>query len=245
MAYNELEMEMLFKKAWKIYPSKEKELSALKAFKVMLRSGEDWKMFLKAVEIYALDTAGDEYHYNFGNFIREEHWKDIIDGAKNPDEYLRLLKEKEDECLEIIETWNNLRKKHWCAVLSERDKIPIVKKALANEYFRNNWKEALLRAAVIFEFRFRYDDWRCNIIISIRWFCKVEPESHTVLRIMEGEFGSAVDRRNKEVCPIALKELTPTDRKELIDLWNDIRAGKITEDEKPKKKKKRNLEDLL
>lgn len=221
MSYNSLEIELLFDKVWELYPNKAKESSARKAFKVLLKTGGAYKEFENAVKIYALESRSDEYHYHFSNFINEDHWKDCLDAHKSPEEYIARLERVEKLAYEVIDKWNAACKKHWCPVLSPQKKVALVLQALRDDDFKQHWEVALQKAEGVFRFKFRDGDWRQNIILSLRWFCNTHADKHTVLRLLENEFGYE-QREEKVKERKSQTELTEQERSESIDLWNEV-----------------------
>lgn len=221
MAYTAFEIEVIFDRLWELYPNKAKESSARKALTVALKTGEDHHQIEQAVKIYALETRGDEYHYHFSNFINEHHWKDIIDAHSNVDHYLRSLEENERTARKVIECWNLSCKPHWCKVTSPDKKIAIAIQALRDADFRASWEVALQKATGIFKFKFKDGDWRANIVLSIRWFCNVSTDKHTVLKILEGEYGKEQGeykpRYRENETPLTQKE-----RDEVMKMWHEV-----------------------
>lgn len=222
MAYTTLEIEVIFDRLWEMYPNKAKESSARKALTVALKTGEDHRDIEQAVRLYALETKGDDYHYHFSNFINEHHWKDMLDAHKNVDAYIQKLEEQEKTARRVIDKWNEVRRSHWCVVASPEKRVPIVLQALKDPDFQASWEIALEKASNVFRYKFREGDWRNGIVLSIRWFCNTSSDKHTVLRILEGEYG--IEQKEEQVSKRGLerRELTKQEKEELIKDWNEV-----------------------
>jgi hypothetical protein len=238
MSYNDLEISVIFDNLWEIYPSNERPAAAKKALKVALKTGMDDKEFEKAVRIYALENEGAEFHYHFVNFINDEHWKDILSYHKNAQEHIKLLEDRRKLARSIISEWNDSCRSHWCQCLDVELRIPIVVAALSNEPFRNEWKKALDIARKIFYHQQHDNDKFRNLSLSLRWFCTVAPaDKHTVMRIIEGEYGKP--HRN----PVYKKEpdpLSENEREEIRSTFDEIFSGEEwfgKKKEEPKEKK--------
>lgn len=177
------------------WPKQEAEESGRKAFRVAINAGEDIEQIKKACEIYLLDNIGTDptYIHRLGNFIREDHWKDYLHNDK-------LLKRKE-EALVVIRTWNETCKRHWVKLSQEEYALVFAIKALADKAFRDNWSKALIKAEAIFRYPLREGDLKRNIILSFRWFCNISPEKHTVLKIIDGEYGQPIKEGSTKVKP--------------------------------------------
>jgi hypothetical protein len=191
MALNDLEISVAFDRCWEIYRrvNDAKEMSARKAFCLAVRQGTDPAMIEVAVRIYALESQGDEYCYQFGNFIRDDHWQDYIGKHTNYKSYLASLEKKDKDAKALLVAWNEGIPNHWCPVIDIPAKIPLAKRALSDEAFRENWKNALELARKIFYKPLHSTDMRSKVILSFTWFTKLG-EKHTVMRIVEREYGS-------------------------------------------------------
>lgn len=188
---NDLEADVAFERCWEIYQkiNDNKMASAKKAFMVLNKMGGDMSLLEVAVKIYALESQGDEYHYQFGNFIRDDHWKDYIDSHTDWKSYLASLEKKDKDARLLLEAWNHGIPAHWCPVIDLFAKIPLAKRALSDKAFKENWKQALDLARKIFYKPLHSTDHRSKIVLSFSWFTKLG-EKHTVMRLVEREFGS-------------------------------------------------------
>jgi hypothetical protein len=220
-------LETIFDEIWESWPNKEKEHAARKAYDVFCKSEGDVDQLKKACRIYVLDSTGDEFHYQLNNFILQDHWKDIIESGTS----LERLEKERQACIDLINTWNDACLSHWIKSEDIEDKIVSARRALQNQYFQKNWKKALDKAKKIFQYRFRESDPRARIILSFRWFSRCQPEKHTVLKIIEGEYGypSKTEKRYEQ----RYKEISPEERQEAILNFYEV----FSDFKKPKKKR--------
>jgi hypothetical protein len=181
---NEAKIDLLFANVWDLWPNKEKEHAARKAFGVLIKSGESYEDFLKACRAYVLSSSNEEYKYQLNNFILQDHWRDILDSVD-----LKKLEREHADALMLCKAWNKACRPHWCKILDIDSKIPLAKRALTNKFFKENWKNALDLAARIFKHKLREADWRTKLILSFRWFTDVSLDRHVVSKIIEGEYG--------------------------------------------------------
>lgn len=231
MALNEFEVDLLFPSIWEVYPNKDKEFAARKALRLLFKTDRDVdpKKLLQTVKIYALESEGDEFTYRLDNFLRNDHWKDIYEQFDNLDGYLSSLEQTRKDAVNVITQWNKSRKSHWCECIDTESKIGMVKDALANNFFKENWQRALWLLTKIFAHTFHENDSRSKIIISIRWFCKVSSDSHTVSRIIEGEFGKAYEEKSYKT--FQFKEFTQEQIEENKRMFNEVFKRKVTIDD--------------
>jgi hypothetical protein len=237
---NDLEAEVAFDRCWDIYKvaNDNKRASAFKAFLVANRLGEDMALVEIAAKIYVLETQGDEYHYQFGNFIRDDHWKDYVGEHVDWKSYLASLEAKEAAAVDLLRAWNEGIPHHWCPVLDVRSKIPLAKRALSDPAFKERWQEALDLARKIFYKPLHSTDLRSKIILSFAWFTKLG-DKHTVMRLVERELGTP--ESTEKPLPPRPKELTPEEleanAKEARELWKEVFGyypeSKKKPDEKP------------
>lgn len=195
MANNRLIISKTFDEVWENWIRKDGERAAEKAIEHALNSGESRDDIIKACEIYRLENAGTdpEFTHKLANFINGDHWRDSLEGAS-----LEKLKKKHDEAVVVINAWNEVCRPHWCKSIDVELKVPMVIKAMNDKSFRLQWRVALNRAYKIFKFKLRDEDSRSKIILSLRWFTNVSHDKHTVLRIMEGEYGHPVKETGPE-----------------------------------------------
>lgn len=218
---------MHFNRLVECYPNKKNNASAYKAFKVAILSEPEKKQkqvalrIIDAAKVYAFNTAGDDSDYLFllSNFIREDHWKDVIESHPDFDAYLVYIDDLKKESLSLISEWNKACKSHWAKVHEPEKKIDIGIQALKCKEFRKHWKDALKKAKLIFYRPFRDSEKNAWITISFPWFCKVKNESHTVLKIIDGEYGHA---SNSKANYPQYKEITQSDRKKAHELFTQI-----------------------
>lgn len=183
--YSKLVIETVFETVWETWLNKDGESSALKAVNVFLKS-ETKETLIKVCEAYILDNsnADPSFTYKLSNFLNQDHWRDVLEYVD-----IEKLQKKRDEAIEIINEWNAVCANHWCKADDIETKIPMVVKALHNQPFKQNWRKALGIAKLLFKYSFRDGDYRQKLILSLRWFTSIAPEKHTVMKIIEGEFG--------------------------------------------------------
>lgn len=202
---NPIEKAKLFDALWEIWENKDKEYAARKALKVLVEQEDiSSRRLIASANIYCLEHAGSKYFHSLGNWIRDDIWKDIYYEFRDVEEYEQKLIARKDACQEVIDEWNRLRLDWWSAVRSNEDRIPIVEFALRNKAFADNWREALSILRKVFSQRLPETDWRSKITPSISWFCRVEADSHTALKAVEGDFGSTRREGAKVFDPASL-----------------------------------------
>jgi len=223
----EFYLHMHFNRLVEAYPNKRNGHAAYKAFKVAINSEEPRKQeqtakkILHAAKVYAFDTAGEDSDFLFllSNFIREDHWQDIIGMHSDFDAYLASIDEIKKEAEQLIAEWNKACRPHWAKVHAPEKKIDIAIHALKSDEFRKHWKDALKKAKLIFYRSFRDNEKNAWMVISLPWFCKTKTDSHTVLKIIDGEYGKAYDRNT--VYPV-YKERTKSDMENARKLFKEV-----------------------
>lgn len=201
-----VEEKLLFKELWELWPKKDKEPSARKALTVLTQSQNiDAKRLLVAAKIYVGELKEPRFCHELGNWLREDYWKDIYVEFADAEEYLAQLEEKREACEKVINHWNLFATDcGWCKVLSREEKIPTVDFALSNPAFSEHWLNALVKAKEVFGQAFPETDWRAKIRPSISWFCRVDYDNHTVLKLIEGEYGDSARRAVAPFDPMSL-----------------------------------------
>ena len=189
MSYNAIEIEACFERIWQRWGNKAMRNSGLKALTVTLRSGADMELIELACQIYSVGHEGSEYHHQLNNFLMNDVWKDIVEGVKNVRQYKEKLEIERREAIDLIYLWNEKCYPHWCKALDVDAKIPIARKALKDDFFKNNYKKALDKAHKIFQYKAREGTKHFKLILTLRWFCDISIFKHTVMRLMEGEYG--------------------------------------------------------
>ena len=186
---SEFNLFVFFDRVWEKWPNKIGEASAKKAIQVFNNCNGDLKQLEKAVDLYLLDNIGTDpdFLYRFGNFIREDYWKDTLENVSE----VKLNKMK-NEAEMLMTSWNESCLLHWLPLIDFETRLPTAIKALNDSCFRKNWKDALSKAMKVFKYRFRDDDPFSKIKLSFRWFSEVGHDKHTVLRILEGHYGEPV-----------------------------------------------------
>lgn len=225
MSYKPIDFDLTFDKIWEFWIRKEGENAAKKAITLCMKSGNNHAHIIKACRAYALEneTSDPEFTHKLSNFINGNDWMDYIDA-----EGIDILEKERSTAIKIIETWNEKKRKHWIPCLDSSLRIPIVRKALKNQFFRENWKKGLDLLEGIFKYPFRDEDPRSKIIISINWFCNVSPDKHTVLRLIEGALGSPRGEERE----IKIKEYripTKEERIKALEEWKKIKQKGLNE----------------
>lgn len=221
---NDFEIHVFFEKVWAIYQkiNPEGEASSRKAIEVACKSGENHEHIYASVQIYYHESRGTDpqYRYQLGNFIRQKHYQDYIDSHTNLDHYLSRLEEKEKEAIQVIEAWNQACRPHWCPVADVSAKVAVSKRALSNEAFAKNWKEALKIAGGVFKSPLHSGDKRSYLTLSFRWFTDVG-EKHTVLKLVEGEYGK-FEEEIIQFRHVPSEEEVKKNQQEAMNAWSEI-----------------------
>jgi hypothetical protein len=184
-----IQFDFFFNKIWEKWKNQTYESSARKAVEVFIKSGYRKEDLIQACETYTLETEGEDVRFTkrLSNFINDETWKDVLENA-NPEK----LKEERKQALHVLKEWNKMARKHWAKIREPETYVSVAGNALKDPAFAKHWQVALKRASQIFKYEMRDSDPRSKILITIRWFCTVTPVKHTVLRLVEGEFGRPV-----------------------------------------------------
>lgn len=219
----ESKLDLYFEQIWSSWLNKDRgENAAKKALKVLLNQGEEFKKIKDACQIYCVTRADDEYTHQLGNFLLQDHWRDILEETS-----VEKIQQRRDEETNLIEEWNKACRPHWCKVIEYDTKYSMARQALNNPFFKEHWKEALEKAKKIFFYSFKEEDNRSKIILSFKWFTTVR-KSHTASRIIEGEYGAPAF--NLTVKPPDIKPIDWAARREAAEYLKKIMSGEI-EDE--------------
>lgn len=190
-----LEQEVFFKETWAKWPKsgRENKESAKKGLQLTINQNPDIEVnkLRICVEMYLQSVTDTTYCKGLGNWFRDDLWKVFYDEFKDLDEYDRKQAEDTAKAEEIIDYWNERRRPHWAEIQARRERSEVIKFALNNGFFKENWKRAIDKMVEIFPEPFEIGDWRRSISITISWFCDVYFSSHTVMKIMEGDLGKA------------------------------------------------------
>lgn len=216
-------IDRCFNTIWEFWPNKTKGDNApRKAISVALKSGYAEQDLVKACRIYALQSEGEEIQYIklLHNFINGNEWLDILEGNS-----LEALEAQRLEAVEVVEAWNAACRSHWHKVIGIDTRVPIAKLALQDKEFKKNWKKSLDKAKEIFQYRFNDSDIRSKINLTFTWFTSVSITKHTVLKILEGEFGSPEKERRIKSKPS--REITDEERARMLMDWEEITGKRI------------------
>lgn len=218
MALGSFAIEQIFDRIWETWPNKDGESSAKKAVNVYFKSGYSKDDLIKSCEAYVLENLNSDAAFTkqLSSFINQDHWRDVLENAP-----LDKLKRKHEEARLIIKEWNNSCRSHWCKVVDEEARVGILMSALNDKSFQSNWKEALKSASSIFRYQHRDGDIRQKIILSLSWFASTSPK-HTVLRIIEGEYGKP-NEEEKEAKQTVKKNDSPLTNAERMAAANELR----------------------
>ncbi len=257
MAIGPFAIEQIFDKIWESWLNKDGEASARKAVTVYFKSDGSKEELIRACETYVLENIQQDpaFTYKLSNFINQDHWRDMLERTSHD-----RLKKKEALAYEIIDAWNRACKPHWCQIADRRARLPIAMSALNDSFFAENWKKALTKAESIFKFEHREGDSRSKIILSFSWFTNVTPNKHTVVKILEGEFGKPqadsqapkLVKMNPDPAPQEVKDEIAEEwrkmHKEFQEKMGIVPAKKIVRKPKPNepnKKTKAAIEKML
>lgn len=194
--YSTLTIELTFEKIWESWLNKQGESSARKSVGNFLRSGNNKDELLKACEAYVLESVGSDpkFTYKLSNFVNLDHWRDVLENVS-----LDKLRKKKEESLILINSWNDACHSHWIKNIDAETRIGMVQKSLNNKYFKEHWKEALEKANKVFLYKFREGDPREKLKLTLRWFCNTDNDKHTVLKLMEDEYGKPIKEISSKV----------------------------------------------
>lgn len=219
---NKMVESMVFEKLWSIWPKKDlaKKPSARKGFSLVNTSQDlDQKRIIKCAEIYVASIDEEKYCHELGNWFRNGHYLDIYSSFEEIDELHRAVSKESAAAEGLVKAWNEACQPHWIKVQAFKEREQTAKDALNNLFFSHNWKRALADAQKIFRKEFNPGDWRAKVEPSFTWFCRCRYESHTVARIIEGEFGRALDPvKPKQIEPI--KSSSPEEVNSIFDQFD-------------------------
>lgn len=235
--YSRLVIEQVFDEIWENWLNKDGERAAQKAVEVCLKSDHKKEDLIKACEIYRLEHINDDpsFTYKLSNFILNDHWQDTLAEGS-----LDTLVRQKQQAEELMERWNKACRPHWCKC-HPKARLPMALQALKNQDFRDKWKEALKKAEAIFRYVLPDSDPRRKITLSFAWFTSTKYDKHTVLRIMEGEYGKPI----KEVVLPKEKPVVPVDQEERSKLAVEVLdfAEEIFPGFKQRKQLKQRIQD--
>lgn len=234
--YSHFVISQIFDEVWENWLNHEGEAAAQKAVTFFLKENKKEDL-LKACEAYRLDNLASDpsFTYKLANFLNLDHWRDVLD-ANNLDK----LRAKRDEAIEVINLWNSLARPHWIKVQSIETRIAITQKALSNKYFKEHWKEALEKATKIFAYPFREGDPREKLKLTFKWFVNCDHDKHTVLKVIEGEYGGPHQERTIKV--IETKPIDYEARNKLAEEFKEMFPN--LKFEPPKKEEKKEVEQI-
>lgn len=221
MEYSKPVIDKSFNEIFESWPNQTGEAQSKKAFIVALNSGATIAEIKSGAEAYLIDNIATsaEFIKNLGNFIREDMWKDYA-GLEGK------LAEKKACAFDLIKAWNKACKPHWIHVSDNDSALPVAITALADKPFRNNWKEALVKAGLIFKYPLSDSDMKAKTVLSFRWFCNTAPAKHTVMKVVDGEYGTGIRERTTTAKPYIFVEEDEQARlkaaEELKKLFPDI-----------------------
>lgn len=195
-----LEKDVVFERIWDRWPNKDNPIASEKIFNVCIDQGADIKLVEKSCIIYSIENEGQEFTYSLRNYLGQDLWKDYVEGCKDLDSYRKHLEERRNKAIEVIDYWNKIRRPFWCECLDIDSRIPIATKAIKDEFFEKNWKKALDILRELFRIKPRDNDKFRNLTFSLTWFC--DTHKHTVLSIMEGQYGRPFKESKKRVTKI-------------------------------------------
>lgn len=217
---NSVIRNITFNKIWSLWPKKDKKASALKGYELACSQRNlDPVRLMTSVEIYISEVKESKYCHDLGNWFRDDHYKDIYDHFKDLDKYQDELNAQREMAEKIVTDWNSACKPHWLKVENIEDRMILVKDAMYNTFFKENWEKALAELEKIFAERFPLGDWRRKIKPSLSWFCNTSYESHNVARIIEGELGHAEPVEKERVAP---EIVDPADDDEVERTFNEL-----------------------
>lgn len=212
--YSRLRIENTFDKIWEYWINKDGKRAAEKAVSNILKSDYTIEQLEKACEIYYLESHGQDPQFTtrLSNFINHDHWLDYLEADDN------IIREKE-AAKELIKEWNAACRPHWCKCESADAKIKLGIIALRDKEFQKNWKKSLTIAQKLFRLKPTENDPHRKLILSFKWFTNVSLK-HTVLALLEGEYGKPTSDRIKKEKPV--KQVTEQERNEVIKLSEEI-----------------------
>lgn len=234
MAVNQIEIDECFDRIWPSWLNKTNPHAAKKALGVKLRMpGVRMDMIELACSIYVEEHRGQEFTHQLNNYLIQDLYVDTLQGTANPEEYKALLERERDLAIACVHDWNHHALPHWSKVLDIEERISIAKKALANDFFKKNWKIALDKATRIFQYKAREGSPYAKLILSFQWFCNVASDKHTVLKILEGGYGEPERPLYLGKRPDSpSQELTKENLIEFYDDWLEVFGTKHIHDKR-------------
>jgi len=212
---NSGDIALAFERIYELYPNKEKKASAFKAFKLLItQAGNDAdqkkeaKRVLLATKIYAYTECDSDFHYQLGNFIRDDHWLDVLAIHPDLDSVLKEMAEIKQEADQLIEAWNRACFTHWAKIARPKSIAGVVCECLKDTYARKNWQQALDLAKKIFN---KSGD--SNIKVpNLVWFIK------SVDKIIDGFYGQPYEPPKE----IEIKKITKQQRQQLNEDFREV-----------------------
>jgi len=166
-----------------------------------------------------------EYCHRLGNWIRDGHYLGFYTMSdKDLQDHINLHEKINQDSIKVIESWNKCNQicDKFYPCLAADDRKHLVKKAFKNNFFKNNWHEALVKLYKLMKQDFTHDDPRSFIKATVQWFCVTSPEKFSVAKILEGEYGEPPrpKRKTKNVKQIVSEFKNP---EEALDFFNNLK----------------------
>lgn len=181
-----------FQEIWSFWPNQDDKGGSMTGLKyIATTEGLSKDKLILAARCYSTEVDV-EYCHRLGNWMRDGHylgWYSLPDKELQA-EYSSIMKRLEDS-QRLIEYWNKCHDScdKFYPCLAVDDRVHLVKKAMKNKFFAENWEMALRKLFLLMKGTWSDDDPRNYIKPTVQWFCMTHSEKFHVAKILEGEYG--------------------------------------------------------
>lgn len=181
-----------FQEIWEFWPNRDDKGGSMTGLKYIATSeGLSKDKLVLAARCYALE-ADTEYCHRLGNWMRDGHylgWYSFSD--KDLKAEYEAISKRVNDSRKMIEYWNKCHDscEKFYPCLAVEDRIHLVKKAMKNQFFSENWEKALRKLFLLLRSSWSDDDPRNFIKPTVQWFCMTQSDKFQVAKILEGEYG--------------------------------------------------------
>ena len=193
-----------FQEIWEFWPNQDDKAGSMTGLKYIATSQKLIKDKLVLAAMAYVSEVDVEYCHRLGNWMRDNHYLNqySLDDA-DLKSIIKEATERTKQAETLIDNWNKCHDAcdKFLPCLAIGDRLILVKKAMKNQFFRDNWCDALKKFYKLMSASFPDDDSRNYIKPTIQWFCTTSADKFSVARILEGEYGEPPRRKKPKPKP--------------------------------------------